>query len=63
MIKTFTRILNEVAYGGNIGFQEMAAFYQKASASEIKQMEKIIRAEDWPGFKKLIKRVLKVSLA
>lgn len=55
--------MNEIAYGGNIGFQEMAAFYQKASASEIKQMEKIVRSEDWPGFKKLIKRVLKVDLA
>jgi uncharacterized membrane protein len=52
-----------MVYGGNIGFQEMAEFYQKASKSEIKQMEKIIRAEDWPGFKKLIKRVLKVTLA
>jgi enolase len=52
-----------MVYGGNIGFQEMAEFYQKASASEIKQMEKIIRKEDWDGFKKLIKRVLKVTLA
>jgi hypothetical protein len=62
MIKSFTRVLNEMVYGGNIGFQEMAEFYQKASPSEIKQMEKIIRAEDWPGFKKLIKRVLKLDL-
>jgi enolase len=63
MKKTFTRILNEMVYGGNIGFQEMAEFYQKATSKEIKQMEKIIRAEDWAGFKKLIKRVLKVTLA
>jgi hypothetical protein len=63
MIKSFTRILNEMVYGGNIGFAEMAEFYQKATPQEIKAMEKIIRVEDWVGFKKLIKRVLKVSLA
>ena len=57
------QILNEIAYGGNIGFTEMAAFYQKASPKEIKEMEKVVKAEDWNGFKKLIQRVLNVNLA
>lgn len=57
------QILNEIAYGGNIGFTEMAAFYQKATPKEIKEMEKVTKAEDWDAFKKLIKRVLDVSLA
>ena len=62
MIKTFIKIINEIAFAGNVGFQEMTQFYQKASPSEIKEMEAIIKASDWKGFKKIIKRVLNVSL-
>ena len=36
----------EKSYKGNIGFSEMAMFYQKASNTEISQMEKIIKSED-----------------
>lgn len=61
-MKNFVEIINEVAFGGNVGFSEMVAFYQKANPSEIKQMEKIIKNDNWNGFKKLIKRVLNVSL-
>jgi hypothetical protein len=38
--------LNEVGFSANIGFEEMAKFYQKASKSEIKKMEEIIKNED-----------------
>lgn len=62
MIKSFTKILNEVAFGGNIGFEEMVKFYKKASESEKAEMEKLTKANDWKGFKKLIKKVLNVSL-
>ena len=62
MIKTFTKILNEVAFGGNIGFEEMVRFYQKASPDQVKEMEKLTKASDWKGFKRLIKKVLKVNL-
>jgi hypothetical protein len=61
-MKDFVQILNEVAYGGNVGFSEMVDFYQKAGPDDIKRMEKIIKANDWESFKKLIKKVLKVKL-
>ena len=38
--------LNEVSSKNNIGFFEMAQFYQKASKSDIKKMEEIIKNED-----------------
>lgn len=46
----------------NIGFEEMAKFYQTASPMQIKRMEKIVKAEDWRKFKALIKDVLGVEL-
>jgi hypothetical protein len=61
-MKNFVKILNEIAFGGNIGFQEMVKFYQNATPAETAEMEKIIKRADWAGFKKLIKRVLKVKL-
>jgi hypothetical protein len=39
-------ILGEAAYQGNIGFMEMAQFYQTASKSDIKKMEQIVKKED-----------------
>lgn len=54
--------IKEAAYSMNIGFEEMVVFYQKASPSEIKKMEKIIKSENWNGFKKMIKKVLNVDL-
>ena len=61
-MKTYVQILNEIAFGGNVGFAEMVAFYQTASPAEMKEMEKVTKANDWDGFKKLIKRVLNVKL-
>lgn len=54
--------MKEASYAMNVGFEEMVNFYQKASNSEIKQMEKIIKKEDWNAFKKMIKKVLGVNL-
>ncbi len=38
--------LNEESYEGNIGFEELSAFYKKATPKEIEQMEKILNDED-----------------
>ena len=53
---------DEVVSPNNIGFEEMAKFYQKANPQQIKHMEKVIKAEDWNGFKLLIHKVLGVKL-
>jgi len=54
--------MQEASYKYNIGFQEMVAFYDKANKSEIKHMEKLVKGNDWNGFKKLIKKVLGIEL-
>ena len=54
--------LNEVSYKQNIGFEEMVKFYQKASPTEIKQMEKFAKADDKKRFRMLIKKVLGIEL-
>lgn len=54
--------LVEMVYKGNLGAMEMMQFYQVASDSDIKKMEKIAKAEDFNEFKKLIFKVLKVKL-
>jgi len=54
--------IQEAAYKGNLGAVEMITFYQKASNSQIREMEKMIRKGSWEGVKKLIKKVLGVSL-
>lgn len=56
------RQLNEAAYQNNIGFEEMVKFYKNATRAQSAQMDKIIIAEDWEAFKKLIKTVTGVSL-
>lgn len=61
-MKKFKHMITEAAYPGNVGFMEMAKFYQEADPKQIKEMEKIIKAEDWEGFKKIIQKVLKVKL-
>jgi len=49
--------LDEAAYPGNVGFEEMVEFYKVASKSEISEMEKLIKKGDWNKFKDLIKKV------
>jgi len=61
-MKKFKHMITEAAYPGNVGFTEMCKFYQTASKSQIKSMEKIVKAEDWTGFKKLIQSVIDVKL-
>lgn len=55
-------IIKEAAYSGNIGFQEMIEFYQKASDEQIKKMEAMIKKKSWDGVKALFKLVLGVEL-
>ena len=57
-----TNDINEASYKSNIGFVEMAQFYQKASKKEIAEMEVAIKAEDWEEFKAIIYKKLNVKL-
>ncbi len=61
-MKTFREYITEMVYQGNIGMMEMISFFQKASKPDITKMEKAIKEEDWDVYKKLIKKVLGVSL-
>jgi hypothetical protein len=54
--------LDEAAYPGNMGFEELVDFYKKASKSEITKMEKIIEKGDWEKFKSMIAKVTGVEL-
>lgn len=54
--------LTELSYKGNVGFQEIVAFYRKATDDEIEEMEIIVQNNNWNGFRKLIKRVTGVNL-
>lgn len=54
--------LNEKAYEGNIGLEEMMKFYEKANDFQIKKMDKAIKKEDWKLFKNLIFEVLGAKL-
>jgi len=61
-MKNFKHMISEASYPGNIGFSELVQYYQEANDKQIKEMEKIVKAEDWEGFKKLIQKVLGVKL-
>ena len=37
--------INEAAYPGNIGFEEMVKFYKYAMEYEIEEMEKVIQCQ------------------
>jgi len=45
-----------------LSMHELFNFHNKASDSQIKQMEKLIKANSWEGVKALFKKVLGVSL-
>ena len=62
MSKLKNYIIGEASYFGNIGFAEMVKFYQIANDKEIEEIEKIIKNNDWDGFKKLIYNKLKIKL-
>lgn len=55
-------IINEAAYPGNIGFTEMCEFYRIANEKQIKEMEEILKEENWDKFRALIYKVLRVKL-
>ena len=55
-------VTNEMVYKGNIGFEEIVAYYRKATKKEIKIIEDLIRKEDWSGFKLQIEKVVGVKL-
>ena len=54
--------MKEAAYRFNVGFEEMVKFYNQATPAQIKQMEKIVKTNNWNKFKALIKKVLGVEL-
>lgn len=58
----FKKYIDEKSYKGNIGFVEMAKFFQKANKTEISQMEQILVDEDWESFKNIINKKLKIKL-
>jgi len=55
-------IQTELSYVGNLGFEEMVRFYQKATPKQARLMDKIAKTGNWKAAKILIKRVLHVSL-
>ena len=54
--------IKESSYPGNLGFEEMVRFFQKANDQEEQEMENILKKNDWNAFKRLIKKVLGVTL-
>lgn len=54
--------ITEAVYSGNIGFEELTQFYYYASDKEKKQLEVILKNEDWEKFKELIKRVTNINI-
>jgi hypothetical protein len=55
-------LMKEAAYAGNIGFQEMVEFYQKATEAQVKKMEALVKKNNWKGVKALFKAILGVEL-
>lgn len=61
LFSQFKQIM-EASYANNLGFEELVSFYKKATPKDEKEMESILDKNDWVAFKKLIKRVLGVTL-
>jgi len=55
-------MIREASYKNNIGFMEMVQLYQKATPKEIKEIEAIIRKNDWDEYKKIVSRILNIKL-
>jgi len=56
------RRVEEAAYEGNLGFEEMVLFYRTAKPGQIAQLEKLLRDGDFRGAWDLLKKVTGVSL-
>ena len=54
--------LKESAYEGNLGAIEMMKFYQKASDSDIKKMERFLDKKAWKKAWELLKKITGVAL-
>ena len=54
--------IKEAVSAFNIGFEEMVKFYNVATPKQIRQMEQIVKTNNWKKFKALIKKVLGVEL-
>ena len=63
MLNNYLSIIQlEVAYVGNLGFEEMVRFYERATPGQARMMDRIANTGNWKAAKALIKMVLKVSL-
>lgn len=64
IIKSIEReeTIKEASYTGNIGFEEMVRFYQKANDIEINKMQDLIKKKSWNGVKRMFKKVLGIDL-
>ena len=51
----------EASYPDNVSFVEMAKFYQTATQAQTEKMGKLCRNNDWDGFEKLIKKVVRMD--
>jgi hypothetical protein len=60
--KEFFTNLNEVAYVGNVGFQELIKFHSKATPTQKKQLQSHIQNKKHKEFRDLIKHVTGVEL-
>ena len=54
--------LDEAAYPGNVGFEEMVKFWQMASDKDLVKMQNAIENSDWNEFKRLIQKVVGTKL-
>jgi len=57
----FKRV-QEAAYEGNLGFEEMLRFYKEARPDDIDEMERLLRAGKFKAAWDLLKRVTGVAL-
>jgi hypothetical protein len=58
----FKQYIYEASYSGNIGFTEMVKFYERATEKEEKEMDEILKKEDWDSFRRIIYQVTGVRL-
>jgi len=61
-MKIYEKYIDEAAYHGNIGFQEMVQLYQVATPSQLKRVEKAVKNNDWNMFMILVKEILGIGL-
>lgn len=55
-------VLTEVAFDGNLGFQEMFQFYNQASQRKIDELERPIRQKKFREAWRLVQEVIGVKL-